>query len=378
MLLLMASVYVRNAISHIVRRQYLGSSLFRHVSTANQSPSTTAIVIKNEVGNSWSRTGETLITVDQTNATDSLEVVYDEKWDRVTDPFSDECDQEFIDEICPPPQPTFNIASMVNQSSTLKKLVDLGVDLFLLEQKRDIAEYLVRLEFDRHIKDHLFFLHHYGFPDDKLGNLITKNPLIFQEAIKNLQTRLRFLKDYGFTHDQILGILIAHPVFINYGVTSIKELFDFLRREYSLTKFDIPNLVSSYPKMISMSDMYFRDFTFCMTEEAGFDKEQIREIIIKIPNIFSKPRWKLINNYDFLTIEAGYTLPLIVHRPQPLLSTLRTLHSRVLYMKTLRLLQPDPKKPGYTPLDLFEVRELEFLDRLKLTRADFNRFLKTM
>lgn len=94
--------------------------------------------------------------------------------------------------------------------------------------------------------------------------------------------------------------------------------------------------------------------------------------------VSSTARWKLINNCDFLTIEAGYSLPLIVNRPQPLLKALRRLHSRVMYMKTLKLMQPDPKKPGYTPLDLLEATELEFLDRLQLTRADFNRFLKTM
>lgn len=257
----MASVNVRNAISHIVRRQCLGSSLFRHASTVNQnSPTvdTTAIVIKNEVGNSLESIDKRLVELHRADPDDSLEVVYDEKWDRLIDPFSEECDQEFIDELCPPPQPTFNITSLVNQSSTLKKLVDLGVDLFHLEQNRDIAEYIIRLDFDQHIKDHIFFLHHYGFPDDKLGSFITKNPLIFQEAIKNLQTRLRFLKDYGFTHDQILKILISHPVFINYGVTSIQQLFDFLRGEYHLYKSNIPHVVSTYPRMISLSDMYFR------------------------------------------------------------------------------------------------------------------------
>lgn len=195
-----------------------------------------------------------LLEIDQ----DSLRVSYSTALDRNLDPFSSECDQEFIDELGPPPEATFSLAKYVNQMPTLQRLVDLGVKLYKLEKSRPTAEYLTRLDFDRDIKEHLLFLHQFGVPDKQLGPLLTQNIYILKENIENLKTRLKFLKDYGFSHKQVLLILERYPTFINYGVDSMINLFDFLIPEFYLKKSDIPTVITNRPQIIQLNNMRFR------------------------------------------------------------------------------------------------------------------------
>ena len=62
---------------------------------------------------------------------------------------------EDLSTITPYFQPSFNFAAYVNNSPTLQELVKLGVDLHSLERKKDVPEFILRLEFSRDMKEHI-------------------------------------------------------------------------------------------------------------------------------------------------------------------------------------------------------------------------------
>lgn len=62
---------------------------------------------------------------------------------------------EDLSAIAPYFQPSFNFAAYVNNSSTLQELVKLGVDLHSFERKKDVPEFILRLEFNRDMKEHI-------------------------------------------------------------------------------------------------------------------------------------------------------------------------------------------------------------------------------
>ena len=78
---------------------------------------------------------------------------------------------------------SYNLAVYVNESETLKQLVSLGVDLSAVEKVKEAANFIIRLNFESDVKPYLLLLKDIGVSDDKLGEIITKNPLIFQACI---------------------------------------------------------------------------------------------------------------------------------------------------------------------------------------------------
>jgi hypothetical protein len=62
---------------------------------------------------------------------------------------------EDLSTVAPFFQPSFNFAAYVNNSPTLQELVKLGVDLHSLERRKDVPEFILRLEFRRDMKEHI-------------------------------------------------------------------------------------------------------------------------------------------------------------------------------------------------------------------------------
>jgi hypothetical protein len=62
---------------------------------------------------------------------------------------------EDLPTVAPYFQPSFNFAAYVNNSATLQELVKLGVDLHSLERRKNVPQFILRLEFSRDMKEHI-------------------------------------------------------------------------------------------------------------------------------------------------------------------------------------------------------------------------------
>lgn len=108
---------------------------------------------------------------------------------------------------------TFNLAAYINQSETLKNLVDLNVNISKIEKKPYIVERFLKLDFEKDMKNHIIFLNNYIDMED-LGSFLTKNPMIFCEPLEDLQVRVNYLYSKGFQESQIQRIIVKNPFWL--------------------------------------------------------------------------------------------------------------------------------------------------------------------
>lgn len=62
---------------------------------------------------------------------------------------------EDISTVAPYFRPSFNFAAYVNNSPTLQELIKLGVDLNRLEKKKGVPEFILQMEFNKNMKEHI-------------------------------------------------------------------------------------------------------------------------------------------------------------------------------------------------------------------------------
>lgn len=121
---------------------------------------------------------------------------------------------EDISHVAPYLRPTFNFAAYINRSETLQQLLKLGVNFHKLEQKRNVPQFIMGLDFEKDIKNHILFFLNRGLQTVDIANTITKNPFILQQDIEDLKVRINYLLYKKFNEDMILRILCRNPFWL--------------------------------------------------------------------------------------------------------------------------------------------------------------------
>ncbi|KAI1305374.1 Transcription termination factor 3, mitochondrial [Halotydeus destructor] len=309
-----------------------------------------------------------------------LELQYDKSMDMKAEALSEDFDAEYVDQIGPVYPKTFNFAAYANRHKTLQKLVDLGVNLAKLEADRDIANYLVNLDFNRDCKNHIIWLHDQGIKADKLGDFISGYPAIFSENIENLSTRVKYLRIKNFSKEAIVAILTEYPKFISIPVQSVDARLGFLKREFAMVANEIRSLVTRFPKVVTYHEMHIRVRTFAFVEEMGFTKEEFKNLVLHQPKLVAHSQERLVARFDYLHNVVGLSNQEVSRFPALLANGIEILKQRAGYLKILQRDQFNPEKPGYIPpLALCSGSDAEFCERYSKTSvADFNLYLKSL
>lgn len=182
---------------------------------------------------------------------------------------------------------SFNLAAYASKSPTLQELLKLGVSLYKIERRKGQAEFLLSLDFEKNMKDHIFFLTKVvGMDASLMGAFITKNPEIFRENIDDLQTRVNYLKSKKFKPNEITSIVETDPFWLMFSTRHIDERLGFFQREFRLSGDQVRALTISLPKIITSSFDGIRELTFSIREELELTKEETRSLLLKQPDIW--------------------------------------------------------------------------------------------
>lgn len=182
--------------------------------------------------------------------------------------------------------PTFNLAAYVKDSELLQQFVKLGVDLSAVEKRKGLPEFLLRLEVEKDVQPRLLFLQDQGVPAEMFGELITKNPLIFKVDLDDMQTRVHYLESKKFSKQQIQRILTLNPFWLMFSTKRIDNRLGYFQKEFRLGGDNIRFLSSKLPKLITYNMDHLRKATFCIREEMGFDKEEIKALLLAKPRLW--------------------------------------------------------------------------------------------
>ncbi|XP_043735054.1 transcription termination factor 3, mitochondrial isoform X2 [Cervus elaphus] len=291
-------------------------------------------------------------------------------------------DEEAVQIIAGPPLPPSSVTlrDYVDHSETLRKLVLLGVDLSKIEKHPDAANLLLRLDFERDIKQMLLFLKDLGIEDTQLGPLLTKNYAIFSEDLENLKTRVAYLQSKNFSKADIAQMVRNAPFLLSFSVERLDNRLGFFQKELELSVKKTRDLVIRLPRLLTGSLEPVKENMKVFRLELGFQQNEIQHMITKIPKMLTANKRKLTETFDYVHNVMCVPHHIIVRFPQVFNTRLFKVKERHLFLAYLGRAQYDPTKPNYISLDkLVSVPDGIFCEGMaKASVRDFEKFLKTL
>lgn len=127
----------------------------------------------------------------------------------------EEC-KEDIEHVAPYLRPTFNFAAYVNKSETLQQLVKLGVNLHRIEKTVDGVPFIMKLDFEKDIKNHIQFLCDRGVDLETVAEIFSNNPLVLKEDLDDLEVRMNYLESKRFNKQMIARILSKNHFWLSF------------------------------------------------------------------------------------------------------------------------------------------------------------------
>ncbi|XP_072426267.1 transcription termination factor 3, mitochondrial isoform X5 [Chiloscyllium punctatum] len=297
-------------------------------------------------------------------------------------PFDELSEEEALQiEASPSLPPTsFTLRDYVDQSETLTKLVLLGVDLSKLERRPNVANMLLRLDFNRDVKERLLFLKDIGVDDHLLGAFLTRNPFILTEDMENLQMRIQYLQSKKFSKEAISRMVSGAPYLLNFSVERLDNRLAFYQRELRLNVQKTRNLVTRLPKLLTGSLEPVKENLKVCRIELGFRDNEIQHMAISVPKLLLASKKKLTRLFDYLHNTMGIPHHLITKFPQVFNAKFLRIKDRHLFLEHLGRAQYDPTQPNYVSLDKLVATpdEVFCVEIAKGTLLDFEAFQKTL
>lgn len=207
-------------------------------------------------------------------------------------------------------RPTHNLAAYVNQSETLQKLIQLGVDLHRIERRKGLAEFILRLDFDRDMREHLQFLTDVGLDGSALGPFVTKNPLIFKEDLGNLETRINYLQSKQFKSIDITRIVEKNPFWLMFRTQRIDARLGYFQKQFDLVGNEIRQLAVRQPRLITYNMEAIRMASFSIKEEMGFSGGDTKTMLLAAPKI-----WMMSELLGYVKLFNDFTVFYFTFRP---------------------------------------------------------------
>ncbi|XP_075992207.1 mitochondrial transcription termination factor 3 [Anticarsia gemmatalis] len=274
---------------------------------------------------------------------------------------------------------TFNLAAYVNHSDTLKTLVNLNVNLSKIEKKPHIVEKILKLDFEKDMKDHVIFISDYVGMDE-VGNFITKNPMILCEPLEDLQIRINYLQSKGFNEDQIKRIVSTNPYWLMFNTIRIDRRFGYYQKMLSLSGDEVRYLATKQPNLITYNLHHVRTNMFVIKEEMGFEDKELKSIVLKKPKLLMLNQRNLLERFNYIHNVIKISHQTILEQPEILFCRNFKIKQRHLFLEKLGRAQYDHKKENYVPIKaLAEDTDIEFCKKYaKCCVDDFNLFLKTL
>ncbi|XP_056335436.1 transcription termination factor 3, mitochondrial [Danio aesculapii] len=278
------------------------------------------------------------------------------------------------------PADSFTLRPYVEKSETLRKLVQLGVSLWDLEQRPNVGSMLVRLDFQADVAPRLLFLRDLGVEESTLGRLLTKNPFILTESLDNLQARVSYLKSKKFSAQSVAAMVSKAPYLLNFSVERLDNRLGFFQQQLGLNAEKTRNLVTRLPKLLCGSLEPVKENLKVCELEFGFRGNEIQHIVTTVPKVLLASKRKLTQIFNFVHNTMDIPHSLIAKFPQVLNAKFLRIRERHLFLEYLGRAQYQPDQPNYISLDrLVFLPDDVFCSEVALASLeDFERFQKTL
>ncbi|XP_021921985.1 transcription termination factor 3, mitochondrial isoform X3 [Zootermopsis nevadensis] len=287
---------------------------------------------------------------------------------------------EDISTFSPYIRPSFNFAAYINNSPVLQELIKLGVNLHRLERRKGVPEFILQMDFNQNMKEHIRFLHDLGVPADELGDFITKNPWIFKDELDNLQVRVNYLQSKKFSAEMITRVVRKNPHWLSFSAENIDQRLGHFQKTFKLNGDEVRSLAVGKPKLVTYDMTHIKRNTFSLKEEMGFSDDEMRSLLLRQPKLWLKSNKPLLVVFDYVHNVMKLTHQQIVDFPEILKSRTFRVKQRHLFLELLGRAQYNPKLEGYiSPKAIVSGTDSEFCQAVAKSSVEaFNIFLKSI
>ncbi|XP_023335545.1 transcription termination factor 3, mitochondrial [Eurytemora carolleeae] len=279
-------------------------------------------------------------------------------------------------------RPIASLASIVNESATLQRLVDLGVNLHKWEVRGHMGM-AVKLDFTEHVAPKIRFLADLGVHHHKIGIVLSSCPEILETPKEDLVARVAYLASKKFSKTDIAVLIANCPTWLKFSVKGIDGRLGFLQKTFKLTGDQVREVAIRCPRLVLWNNLLkgVREKMFAFYEEMGFSKQEIKSILLQDPGSFMiKSNPALLDQFDLLHNQIGIPHSILVKFPSVLRRSVYTSEGRHKFLTHLHKAQYNPNLPGYvSPAMLAEGTDEEFCE--KVAKCDlllFQKFLRTI
>ncbi|CAE1287217.1 MTERFD [Acanthosepion pharaonis] len=219
-----------------------------------------------------------------------------------------------------------------------------------------------------------------GIPDNALAKIITKNPLIFNVSIDDLQVVIDYFKSKNFSEADIPQIVIRAPRLFLMPVSRIDGKLGFYQKFFQLSGSQVRETISRLPKLITYDVKAIKDIHFQMKEFLGFTNSDLQKIFLTSPRVFLSNKYILTKVFDYLHNEMGLSHAQLMLWPNIFRTRLYRIKERHEFLKHLKRHQYDLDKENFVSLKtLVSDDDKTFcLNVAKSSTAEYNQFLKTL
>ena len=246
---------------------------------------------------------------------------------------------------------TFDLAYLINESATLKRFVNMGVDVYRWNQPIDKGKYVLTLDFERDCLQHLAFLNELGIKNKQLAEFLTFNPWIFKESLEDLRVRIDYLSSKGFSSEDLQEICTRAPYLLNLSTKTIDTKLNWFQKKFHLSEIQSKDFVLRAPKLLTLPLKGISDTYFNMNQQLAFEHEELHQIFHVYPKLFIYD-YKLIElNFDFLFNEMQMPRSSFVQYPPILKQSFSTTANT---LSLLEIFETSPIRSKQTELCLLE------------------------
>ncbi|XP_060556797.1 transcription termination factor 3, mitochondrial-like [Ruditapes philippinarum] len=270
-----------------------------------------------------------------------------------------------------------NVAPIVNDTKVLKKMVDLGVSLWVV-QKKGMIDHVLNMNFEKDVVPYILFLKDTGIPAEKIGDVFTECPWIFQHDVHNLHVRVNYLRSKKFSKSQVIKMIDCDPRFLLIPMDKIDAKLGFLQREFQLTGAEVRKIASDMSKLIIAKPVVIKENKFFLKKSLEFTENELKTLLLSCPEVYLRNFHRVEQIYNYIHDVMEIPQDLIVKFGKSLITLRYTLDTRHRFLVKLGKNQYDPTKPNYVSLyDIIVEDDEEFCkETAKTAVAEFNAFLR--
>ncbi|KAE9417356.1 hypothetical protein Angca_004232, partial [Angiostrongylus cantonensis] len=234
-----------------------------------------------------------------------------------------------------PPVYTHSLVPFVNYSFLLQILVDIGVNLFEVEQNTRTGKHLLRLDLEKDVRPKLRWLLSLGFHFSDLGVYLTKNPFYLLQDLSDMQVRVNYLMSMKFSTEDVCKIIREFRYWLNVDVKVMDSRLGWVQKQFGLSGNEVRALIRKEARILMFGLGPLQRLVGLFNKELGFSPKQMKRILLADPRVFMMEAKFIRTNYDYVHSTMRLSNSIIAKNPFILRCSHSSIRNRHEFLKKI-------------------------------------------